>query len=132
MRGCGRCTNDSYRLRISVPDDPRPHQNRENCENERSEQSDAQVRTDPTAWCSCGQCRPQEDEFVCCRQLDEVAAVCDEEPADCITQHGLFPVMCLYRKQLEARSRLLRQEQPMYMDRCEDSNHHEYSICVGS
>ncbi|XP_064461570.1 uncharacterized protein LOC135371445 [Ornithodoros turicata] len=110
--------------------DPRPPSNAVSEYADSS--SDMSDRSDTATWCSCGLCRPQEpDEYGCCRELDEVTALMNEEPSDCITQHELFPVMCLYRRQLEVRSRFLRREAPLYMERSGDRDDHRFSTKHG-
>ncbi|XP_064472712.1 uncharacterized protein LOC135387440 [Ornithodoros turicata] len=75
---------------------------RASLETEASDPYTEDCRTQSNEWCTCGRCHPQEtDEFVCCRELDAVAAVCDEECVDCITAHDLFQLMCLHRRQLQ-------------------------------
>ncbi|XP_064479878.1 uncharacterized protein LOC135393336 [Ornithodoros turicata] len=91
---------------------------RASLETETSDPYTEECRTQSNEWCTCGRCHPQEtNEFVCCRELD-AGTVCDDECVDCITVHDLFQLMCLHRRQLQVRSRFLRNERPFYMERC--------------
>ncbi|KAH7969254.1 uncharacterized protein LOC119381895 [Rhipicephalus sanguineus] len=70
-----------------------------------------------TDWCTCGRCRPMdsEQESVCCREVDKVAAHVPEG-AKCITSHLGFEPICLNIHALQVAYYTLMEDRPSLVD----------------
>ncbi|XP_071828109.1 uncharacterized protein [Apostichopus japonicus] len=96
----------------------------ETSEEEAGSDSDVEIdRLDGTHWVSCGQCAvmPTARECRCCREIEKVRNVMDEEGAACITLHPGFEAVCLNPWVLQTAYNVYRQQ---YGGRAQENSIH--------